>query len=533
MADGEDRSTLRPLRPAAPLDGPLAESGAAPEPGPRQVPRPRRPWLRANSPTEPDSASSDASAGTATTGSATAGAAEGTGGATDQPTAESAANSAEPGAGDPATETATEAGTATSEAKTESSAGTTDPKAEAGASTGDPTNASGGPKTETDAATTDPKTEAGAGSAGAKTEAAADSAGAKADAGTTAAPKADADPAGTSPKAAPDGATAEPATGKATVDGPAGRTRRHRVPFAHAVRLGPRRAAVSAARATRAWSRRPSGRLTLPGLFLLVLVAATAAAGALLVPAAVRAPRPVAVDGTTAPTVPPAGVAPTAVPSGLPGGVLPTTPLPTGVVPPTGPVIGVGGRPADALAAWAQQVGPKVGISPVAMQAYGYAELVLAQTNRSCALSWTTLAAIGFVESSHGQANGAQLGQDGRAVPEIIGLPLDGRDGRMRIVDTDRGQLDRDTTFDRAIGPMQFIPTTWQEIGADADNDGRKDPHDLDDAALAAGNYLCKNGRNLSIPGDWWNAILSYNDVRRYAQDVYNTANRYGQTSRT
>lgn len=167
------------------------------------------------------------------------------------------------------------------------------------------------------------------------------------------------------------------------------------------------------------------------------------------------------------------------------------------------------------------------------MQAYGYAELVLAQTNRSCALSWTTLAAIGFVESSHGQANGATLGADGRATPEIIGLPLDGRDGRMRIIDTDRGQLDQDTTYDRAIGPMQFIPTTWQEVGVDADNDGRKDPHDIDDAALAAANYLCRNGRNLSIPADWWNAILSYNDVRRYAQDVFDTANRYGRASRT
>lgn len=223
----------------------------------------------------------------------------------------------------------------------------------------------------------------------------------------------------------------------------------------------------------------------------------------------------------------------------LPTGAFPTGPLPTGPLPtgglPTGPAIGpvTGGRPSDALAGWAQQVGAKVGVPPAAMQAYGYAELVLAQTNRSCALSWTTLAAIGQVESGHGSANGARLGQDGKALPQIIGLRLDGQDGRMRIIDTDRGLLDKDATFDRAIGPMQFIPTTWQEIGADADNDGVKDPHDLDDAALAAGNYLCKGGRNLSIPGDWWNAILSYNDVRRYAQDVYDTANRYGRASRT
>ncbi|MDG4794128.1 lytic murein transglycosylase [Micromonospora sp. WMMD1082] len=315
-----------------------------------------------------------------------------------------------------------------------------------------------------------------------------------------------------------------PVGSTADTDAPA--ARRRRVRFAHAVRLpGPR----AAARATRDWSRRPSGRLTLPGVFLLVLVAATATAGALLVPATLGASRPVATDATaetpTGPVDPqPSGEVPP-----------PTATLPPGATPPglPGNAPPVGGRPSDALAGWASEVGAKVGIDPIAMQAYGYAELVLAETNRSCSLSWTTLAAIGLVESRHGQANNAQLGADGRAIPEIIGLPLDGQGGRMRIADTDRGELDGDTTYDRAIGPMQFIPTTWQEIGADADNDGRKDPHNIHDAALAAGMYLCKGGRNLTIPGDWWNAILSYNDVRRYAQEVFDAANRYGQASRT
>ncbi|WP_194822112.1 lytic transglycosylase domain-containing protein, partial [Micromonospora sp. S-DT3-3-22] len=313
--------------------------------------------------------------------------------------------------------------------------------------------------------------------------------------------------------------------------------RRRRVPFAHAVRLPPPRQAVGAAtRATRAWSRRPSGRLTLPGLFLFALVAATAAVGAVVVPSAVRAPRPVAVDDSASagPEVPSAG--PT---TGVPvfPGATPTLPLgsfPSAGAVPSGPVVPpAAGRPADALGDWARVTGSKVGVSPTAMQAYGYAELVLAQTNRSCQLSWTTLAAIGYVESRHGQANGATLGADGRAVPEIIGDPLDGKGGRSLIRDTDGGLFDRDTVYDRAIGPMQFIPTTWEQVGADADNDGRKDPHDLDDAALAAGNYLCQGGRNMTIPGDWWGAILSYNDVRRYAQDVFDKAQEYGRASRT
>ncbi|WP_433264571.1 lytic murein transglycosylase [Micromonospora vinacea] len=511
VVDGEDDTRVQPLRPAAPLDGPLEGSGAAPDPV-RKVPRPRRPWLSgrsAGAPTAPPTAPPAATPTTAPAPSA----------------AELAATDlagSEPDASVPGPKTPAEpVPTAGPEAapRSETSKAET-PKAEALKAEGPQTDDQKADTPKTDAATgEDPKADGSASGPAAPKSAGGSSADTPADDAKTGA----ADPAKTTLDEVPVVPASDPA-------------RRRRVQFAHAVRLPPRRAAAAAARATRAWARRPSGRLTLPGVFLLALVAATAAAGALLVPAAIRAPRPVAVDASATPP----GVAPPVGPSGLPTGPLPTGPLPTVPLPsgglpgnglPTGPV--VGGRPSDALAGWAQQVGTKVGVPAIAMQAYGYAELVLAQTNRSCALSWTTLAAIGQVESGHGSANGARLGQDGKAVPNIIGLPLDGKEGRMRIIDTDRGALDGDATLDRAIGPMQFIPTTWQEIGADADNDGRKDPHDLDDAALAAGNYLCKGGRNLSIPGDWWNAILSYNDVRRYAQDVYDTANRYGRASRS
>nr|WP_091198522.1 lytic transglycosylase domain-containing protein [Micromonospora narathiwatensis] len=392
------------------------------------------------------------------------------------------------------------------------------------ATTSEPTTAASAVQS-TKATTTPEPTEA---TAGAEPKAATATPEAK-DAATTP----EAKDAATTPEAKAAGNGAEPKESGS----PAGR--RRRVPFAHAVRMPPRQLAVAVARATRAWSRRPGGRTTLGGLFLLALVAATAATGALVVPATVGKPRPAA-DDTTA-TGPASGVpgngalpAETGSPSGLPGPTgLETWSPPPDAGQPTGPVVGPIGRPADALAGWAAGISSKTDIPLVAAQAYGYAELVLRQTHQSCQLSWTTLAAIGYVESRHGFANGATLRPDGVASPEIRGDPLDGQGGRSRILDTDKGQLDGDTVYDRAIGPMQFIPSTWQEIGADADNDGVKDPHNINDAALAAGQYLCKNGRNMTVPGDWWGAILSYNDVRRYAQAVFDKADEYGRLSGT
>jgi membrane-bound lytic murein transglycosylase B len=79
---------------------------------------------------------------------------------------------------------------------------------------------------------------------------------------------------------------------------------------------------------------------------------------------------------------------------------------------------------------------------------------------------------------------------------------------------------------------MQFIPSTWNKYAADADGDGVADINNINDAALAAAHYLCAGNRNLSLPGDWWAAILSYNAVQAYAQDVFNAANDYGVRSR-
>ncbi|OEV19807.1 hypothetical protein AN219_27625, partial [Streptomyces nanshensis] len=75
-------------------------------------------------------------------------------------------------------------------------------------------------------------------------------------------------------------------------------------------------------------------------------------------------------------------------------------------------------------------------------------------------------------------ARGGDLRSDGTTRRPILGPVLDG-DGFARITDTDGGAWDGDTRFDRAVGPMQFIPGTWRSWGADGNGDGRKDPHNI------------------------------------------------------
>jgi hypothetical protein len=267
----------------------------------------------------------------------------------------------------------------------------------------------------------------------------------------------------------------------------------------------------------------PAGRFLLPWLAIACTLGAAAGAGRYLVPA--TAPVPVA----TAPSAAPGHVDVNTLPSPAPIDANPTIdPAPSGSGQPSGPA-----RPQDALADWATKLSPTVGIPVVALQAYGYAQLRTQETLPGCHLSWTTLAGIGKVESDHGRAGGAFLLPDGRALPPIIGPALDGTGGRALVKDTDHGLLDGDPIYDRAVGPMQFLPSTWAIWQIDADGDGVADPNDINDAALAAADYLCSAGRNLADPPTWWSAVLSYNAVPAYAVDVFNAANDYGVLSRT
>ncbi|MCX4232881.1 lytic transglycosylase domain-containing protein [Streptomyces ortus] len=159
----------------------------------------------------------------------------------------------------------------------------------------------------------------------------------------------------------------------------------------------------------------------------------------------------------------------------------------------------------------------EAGIPATVLDAYKKAETSLAGSKPGCNLPWQLLAAIGKVES--GQARGGNVDANGTTITPILGPVLNGV-GFARITDTDGGAYDGDTTHDRAVGPMQFIPSTWEWSGRDGNGDGKKDPNNIYDAALAAGHYLCRFNWDLSDRADLRRAILSYNNSTDYLNTV-------------
>ena len=177
---------------------------------------------------------------------------------------------------------------------------------------------------------------------------------------------------------------------------------------------------------------------------------------------------------------------------------------------------------------WTSRIASATGIPERALAAYALAHVAIAEAKPECGLDWATIAAIGGIESGHGSHGGAVLDEYGVARPAIIGRALDG-DGVATIEDTDGGLLDGDATWDRAVGPMQFIPSTWARWAADANGDGVADPHQIDDAAQAAARYLCASG-SMTSPEGWRAAVFSYNHDNDYVDKVARVATGYASS---
>lgn len=180
-----------------------------------------------------------------------------------------------------------------------------------------------------------------------------------------------------------------------------------------------------------------------------------------------------------------------------------------------GVAVVVAGTPAAAA-------GGALGIPPVVFSAYIAAETNAASVAEGCVVDWPVVAGIWKVESNHATYGGRTVNSFGQVTPPLYGVTLDGsHPGTTVIPDTDSGVLDGDPTWDRAVGPAQFLPGSWQAFGQDGNGDGSADPQNVFDAALATVAHLC-----VTRPGDYTNptdleaALRRYNNSAEYVATV-------------
>ena len=153
-----------------------------------------------------------------------------------------------------------------------------------------------------------------------------------------------------------------------------------------------------------------------------------------------------------------------------------------------------------------------LGIPGIMLAAYQRAQKILASQQPGCHLPWWLLAGIGQIES--GQADGGLVDAQGNTLVPILGPVLDGTSGNAAIPGSGGG-------WERAEGPMQFIPSTWSIWGHGGN------PNNVYDAALTAGRYLCAGGGNLSTSAGQVAAVFSYNHSDSYVQQVLARAYAY------
>ena len=104
--------------------------------------------------------------------------------------------------------------------------------------------------------------------------------------------------------------------------------------------------------------------------------------------------------------------------------------------------------------------------------------------------------------------------------------PVSRGNGFAVIHDSDNGRLDGNARWDRAVGPMQFLPETWSYWETDGDGDGVADPQNLYDAAATAGQFLCHLSRTRGASP--YTFVLGYNASDTYVRNVMAVADAFG-----
>ncbi len=193
-------------------------------------------------------------------------------------------------------------------------------------------------------------------------------------------------------------------------------------------------------------------------------------------------------------------------------GSLPQPPLPEPLVTPGGHAGSAG-------------VSGPLGIPASMLKAYQNAAAILAKEQPNCHLDWALIASIGRIESNH--ARGGYVNSAGDTLELILGPVLNGAGAFAAISDTDGGKYDGDPVWDRAVGPTQFIPSTWRGYASDGNGDGVSSPNNIYDETLATARYLCSGGLDLSTVQGQRLAVRRYNNSTSYVDTVMAWAEAY------
>lgn len=172
---------------------------------------------------------------------------------------------------------------------------------------------------------------------------------------------------------------------------------------------------------------------------------------------------------------------------------------------------------------------PGLDFSFVALDAYYKAAKRMQVEEPTCGIRWQLVAAVSRTEGNHGTFGGATLDAEGNVSKPIIGIALDGSNGTAVVADSDGGKYDTDASQDRAVGPMQFIPSTWAKFARDGNGDGEIDPQNIYDSAVAAAELLCYFDPGVTSDDGMLAALRHYNNDGEYGALVVRRTHGYDE----
>lgn len=183
-------------------------------------------------------------------------------------------------------------------------------------------------------------------------------------------------------------------------------------------------------------------------------------------------------------------------------------------------------RQTESMSEWAQTRAKPYGIPQRQLEAYAYAANKVEQDS-GCGIGWPTLAALGFVLSNHGRAHGSKVGANGLTTLPLRGL-APAAEGKRQVTDTDAGEIDGDSKRDVPVGPMQIMPSRWEESGTAVEPGAKPNPDNIDDASLTTAVLLCGAG-DVNSPDGWVKAMAKINPDKKFLKEVHAKAKEYSR----